>query len=81
MASPPRNKEFNTFMMDFENSVLSDWDSRTRQHPVGRKRYLDPMWQSLVRANVSPHHSDVTWEQYVEWVAHGGGDDWFQDAH
>ena len=25
-----------------------------------------------------PHHSDIDWEEYREWVFHGGEDGWFE---
>ena len=31
------------------------------------------------KKNVYPHHSDVTWHQYVTWISEGGGDEWFQE--
>ncbi len=68
------------FMMDFENSCLSqNWDSRKRAHPKGPNRYKDPEWAAMIQSHVYPHHSDIDWEEYVEWVSKGGGDDWFQE--
>ena len=26
---------------------------------------------------VYPHHSDVDWDELVEWVSHGGGDEYY----
>ena len=67
----------NVFMLDFENACLSDWDCNKRPHPIGRNRYLDPQWRSLIRGNIE-QHSDLTWMQYVQWVKDGQGDEWFQ---
>ncbi len=67
-------------MMDFENSCLSqNWDSRKRAHPKGPNRYKDPEWAAMIQSHVYPHHSDIDWEEYVEWVSNGGGDEWFQE--
>jgi hypothetical protein len=68
--SGPRN----SFMMDFENEVLRAFGGS----PRGPRRHLDPQWAALVRHRVDPHHTDVTWCEYVEWVQGGGGDEWFQ---
>ena len=70
------DRDYNNFLMDFENSLLEEW---TQPTPTGRRRYLDPEWAALVEKNVHPHHSDVCWDDYVSWVSAGGGDDWFQE--
>jgi len=70
----------NDFMMDFENACLSrNWDSRIRAHPKGPNRHKDPEWAAMIQSQVYPHHSDVDWEEYVDWVSNGGGDEYFQD--
>ena len=66
------------FMMDFENEILKDWDAR-QVIPNGPHRFENSEWAALVKRNVFPHHSDVDWEEYVEWVQNGGGDEWFQE--
>ena len=67
------------FMMDFENSCLEhNWDQRC-EWPTGNKRYEDPIWALMIRSQVYPNHSDVDWEEYVEWVSRGFGDEWFQE--
>ena len=33
----------------------------------------------MIQSQVYPHHSDVDWEEYVDWVSNGGGDEYFQD--
>ena len=66
------------FMMDFENSCLEqDW--KKGQHPKGPKRHEDPEWAAMIQAKVYPHHSDVDWEEYREWVSRGFGDEWFME--
>ena len=68
------------FMMDFENACLSqNWDRRIRAHPKGPKRYKDLEWAAMIQSQVYPHHSDVNWEEYVDWVSRGHGDEWFQE--
>ena len=65
------------FMMDFENECLSqNWDSSKRPHPKGPKRHEDPEWAAMIQSQVYPHHSDVDWEEYVEWSS-VHGDEWF----
>ena len=66
-----------SFMMDFENSCLANkWGSRP--HPKGDKRHLDKDWAKMIQSQVYPHHSDVDWYEYVDWVSRGFGDEWFQ---
>ena len=66
--------------MDFENSCLSvNWDSSKKEHPKGIDRYLDLDWAAMIKSQVFPYRLDLTWEQYVEWVKAGGGDEWFQE--
>ena len=62
------------FLMDFENSLLEDWDNGI---PTGPRRFEEAEWAELVKRNVYPNHSDVDWDEYVEWVSSGGGDEWF----
>jgi hypothetical protein len=49
-----------------------------KPHPKGPKRHEDPEWAKMIQSQVYPHHSDVDWEEYVEWVSAGHGDEWFQ---
>ena len=64
--------------MDFENSCLSqNWDNAKKQHPTGILRHADAEWAAMIKTQVYPHHSDVDWEEYCEWVSHGGGDEYF----
>ena len=64
------------FMMDFEDSLLSEWSSAV---PQGPRRFEVEAWAALVKRNVFPHHSDVDWDEYCDWVRRGGGDEWFQE--
>ncbi len=66
------------FLLDFENEILQSWDAR-KGIPRGPRRFENPEWAALIKRNVYPHHSDVDWEEYVEWVSQGGGDEWFQE--
>jgi hypothetical protein len=74
---PQRNAQGprNSFLMDFENEVLRAFGGA----PRGPTRHLDPQWAVLVRHRVDPHHTDVTWAEYVEWVRAGGGDEWVKE--
>lgn len=67
------------FLMDFENSILSDWCSM-EPHPTGRRRFQNPEWAKLVQRNCYPQHSDIDWFEYMSWCLAGGGDEWFQTA-
>ena len=70
--------ERNYFMCDFENACLSqNWDSS--KFPKGPTRCEDPEWAAMIQSQVFPHHSDVDWEEYCDWVQGGGGDEWFQE--
>ena len=72
--------ESDTFLMDFENACLaSHWDSSVMPHPRGNQRYEHSEWAAMIKRQVFPHHSDVDWSDYVEWVQNGGGDEWFQE--
>ena len=67
------------FMMNFENACLSqNWDNAKKQHPTGIMRHADAEWAAMIKTQVYPHHSDIDWEEYCEWVFHGGGDECFQ---
>jgi hypothetical protein len=68
--------ESNAFMMDFENSCLSDWFNPI---PTGNRRFENPEWRIHILKSVYPHHSDIDWHEYCAWVSQGGGDDFFQD--
>ena len=66
------------FMCDFENDVLRCWDAR-QGIPRGPSRFENHEWAALIMSQVFPHHSDVDWQEYVEWVSQGDGDEWFQE--
>ena len=73
--------ERDNFMMDFENQCLSqNWDSSKRQHPKGPNRHEDPEWAEMIKSQIYPHHSDIHWDEYVEWVSRGTGDEWFRET-
>ena len=61
------------FMMDFENACLQNWSG---PHPKGRDRYLHPEWGEMMRQQCEAH-SDVTFEEYCDWVRGGSDDEWF----
>ena len=67
-----RRRYYDAFMMDFENYVLSRWDLEI---PTGPRRYMNETWAALMQSNLE--FSDTCWEEYVEWVKQGGGDEWF----
>ena len=68
----------NNFMLDLENSILSEWDAR-QGVPQGPRRFEVEAWAALVKRNMFPHHSDVDWDEYCDWVRKGGGDEWFHE--
>ena len=47
--------------------------------PKGPRRFENQEWAALIMSQVFPYHSDVDWEEYVDWVKDGGGDEWFQE--
>ena len=67
----------NNFLMDLENSYLSEWDHEQRDNPTGPRRFEDPEWGAMMK-RACDAHSDVSWEQYCAWVSDGGGDECFQ---
>ena len=76
----PHTIDKGNFYMDFENACLSqNWDSRKRPHPKGTKRHKDPESAAMIQSQVFPNHSDIDWEEYMEWVESGGGDKRFQE--
>jgi hypothetical protein len=68
-------KDFEIFLLDFENACLQDWPGLN--WPRGNTRHLDPEWATYMKSQVYPNHSDVDWIEYCNWVASGGGDEWF----
>ena len=74
------NSMIDSFMMDFENACLADhWDSSAADHPKGDRRHLNKEWAAMIQSQVYPHHSDIDWIDYVQYVIHGGGDEWFHE--
>jgi hypothetical protein len=73
-----QTRENDAFLMDFENAILREqWDAR-KGIPKGPCRWRNAEWAALIKKNVFPFHSGVTWEEYVQWARAGGGDEWFQ---
>ena len=66
-----------SFMMDFENDCLRQWDNSQAEFPKGPDRWKHPEWAKHIKTQVYPHHSDVDWHEYVAWVSADGGDEWF----
>ena len=64
------------FLMDFESDVLRDWDA-TKGIPTGPRRFEKAEWAKTVRMHCFPNNPHVDWDEYVEWVSQGGGDEWF----
>jgi hypothetical protein len=72
--------ERDAFMMDFENACLSqEWDNSKKQFPTGRLRHADAEWGAMIKTQVYPHSSEIDWEEYCEWVFHGGGNEYFRE--
>ena len=63
------------FLMDFELACLME--SGSTSCPTGPNRYTDPSWEKFIKARVYPHHSDVDWQEYIDFCESGGGDEWF----
>ena len=51
---------------------------RKKGIPTGPRRFEKADWAEVIKRNVYPHSSEVDWDEYVEWVSQGGGDEWFQ---
>jgi hypothetical protein len=69
-----RRRDHDAFMMDFENWVLTLWDARNGI-PTGPRRFENEAWAVLMQSKLE--FADTCWDDYVEWVKCGGGDDWF----
>ncbi len=74
-AEAERRRYRDAFLMDFENYVLHEWDSRWGI-PTGPKRFENENWAALMKSHLE--FSDTCWDEYVAWVQQGGGDEWFQ---
>ena len=81
MERSEENDRMENFFLDFENACLVDFTRRngSSYFPTGPRRHENAQWAEFMKGQVYPHHSDVDWEEYVVWVSHGGGDDWFQE--
>ena len=64
---------FDAFAMDTENSILAEWRGKIIKGP---QRIENKEWAQFVKDRLED--SDLTWEEYCEWVRKGGGDEWFQ---
>ena len=66
---PRHGRVNNSFMMDFENDLRAEWG-----HPIprGPRRFENAAWAQLVQRHVYPAHSDVDWDEYVQWVQSRG---------
>ena len=72
-------RDRDNFMMDFENACLQqNWGSKP--FPTGPNRYENEEWAKMIQGQVYPHNSDVDWQEYVDWVKGGGGDEWFVET-
>ena len=73
------SKAKDNYFSDVENEVLHKWDNL--QYPmseylIGEKRLYCMPWLELIKR----HLEDGYFEQYMVWVAQGGGgDEWFVD--
>ena len=77
--APQEQKDLANFLSDLENWVLENqWDLRLGI-PCGRLRHVDSLWGETMRFELLAYPRR-RWDDYVEWVASGGGDDWFQPA-
>ena len=61
-------------LCDYENMLLSTYDT-AKGIPVGMERLTHESWVQHVKDDLP--RSDFTWQQYVEYVEAGGGDEWF----
>ena len=63
--------ESDAFLMDFENACLANHWNPCVPHPTGDRRYEHTEWAAMIQRQVFPHHSDVDWEEYCNWVKNG----------
>ena len=68
----------NNFMMDFENACLEEY--WVGPPPTGPRRHENEKWAKMIQGQVYPHHSDLDWQEYCDWVKAGGGDEWFVET-
>ncbi len=75
----PLTIERDNFYMDFENAIFQTDYDQTEDIPKGPRRFENEKLAEAVKRNVYPHHSDVDWDEYCEWVKSGFGDELFQE--
>ena len=63
-----------TALWDYENWLLSTYNTELGI-PVGLERLTHEHWVRHVKSDLP--NSDWTWDQYVQHVQAGDGDDWF----
>ena len=61
-------------LWDYENWLLSRYNIELGM-PVGLERLTHEPWVRHVKSDLP--NSDFTWDQYVQHVQAGDGDDWF----
>ena len=61
-------------LWDCKNWLLSHYDKR-KGIPIGMDRLTHEAWTKHDKDDIDK--SDFSWEQYVEHVERGDGDDWF----
>ena len=67
------------YLMDFENMILeNEWDA-TNGFPTGPRRFEKAEWAKTVRMHCFPNNPHVDFDEYVDWVSQGGGDEWFMN--
>ena len=64
---------FDAFAMDTENSILAEWRGNIIKGP---ERIENKEWAQFVKDRLED--SDLSYEEYEEWVRKGGGDVFFQ---
>ena len=64
---------FDAYAMDVENSILAEWRGKTIRGP---ERIENKEWAQFVKDRLED--SDLSWDEYCEFVKGGGGDEWFQ---
>ena len=64
-------------LWDYENWLLSRYNIELGM-PVGLERLTHEPWVQHVKNDLP--NSDFTWDQYVQHVQAGDGDDWFFES-
>ena len=73
------------FLSHFEYDILKRSQTLNRIFyndgiPRGPRRFEKAEWADLIKRNVYPNHSEVDWDEYVEWVSRGGGFELFKEG-